>query len=168
MLNDFDSKLSYKRSQTPVSTLEIDEELHSALKTKPKSGQNKTYDKELLSKAIREIEQIDKELGRCSPDDLCLSSETEQSKLSSSFRFTKSSAFSLPKASQIKAKASDSKLEEALQTIKKLEKNLLEKEKKISMLESKLLEKNNIAETSMKKLTQTSKLIKNNEKEITR
>ena len=168
LLNDFDIKLNYKRSQTPVKSLEVDEELHSALKTAPKSSQNKTYDKELLSKAKLEIEQIDKELGRCSPDDLCLSSESEQSKLSSSFRLTKSSAFSLPKQIEQKVKGSDSKLEEALLTIKRLERTIGEKDKRISILEEKLIEKDQIAESSIKKLSKTSKLIKNNEKEISK
>ena len=166
MLNDFDTKLSNKRSQTPVKSLEIDEELHSALKTRPKNTKKKSYDKDLLSKAKLEIEQIDMELGRCSPDDLCLSSESEQSKLSSSFRLTKSSAFSLAKASQNKFKVNNLNLGNALEKIKKLEKIIAEKEEKITTLERMLIEKQKVAETSTKKLSQTAKLIKNNEKEI--
>ena len=167
LVNEFDNKLNLKRSQTPIKNLQIDEELHSALKTKPKDNfhKKKEYDKELLNKAKLELEEVDKQL-RMS-DDLCLSSESENSKLSSSFRITKSSAFFLPKASKT-ANNSNKGLKEALETIEKLEKINLEKEKRIVSLEEKLLEKQKIAENSMKKLSQTTKIIKNNEKEISK
>jgi hypothetical protein len=41
LVNEFDNKLNLKRSQTPIKNLQIDEELHSALKTKPKDNFHK-------------------------------------------------------------------------------------------------------------------------------
>ena len=162
-VDSFESKLNSRLSVTPLKISDLDDELHSALKTKSKLTPSKSYDKELLLKAKQEIELIDRELQRSSsPDDLCISSESENSKLSSSFRLTKSSALAHLKQSSSKSKPSDKEL------IKKLEAIIREKDKRIFILEEKLEEKHKVAETSMKKLSQTSKLIKTNEKDITK
>ncbi|OMJ87784.1 hypothetical protein SteCoe_10427 [Stentor coeruleus] len=166
LVNDFDNKLSNKNSKSPYKTIDIDEELNSALRTKSKSF-NKSYDKELLSKAKLEMELIDRELKNSPPpDDLCLSSKSDSLKLSSSFHLTKSSAFSQNKSLKPKPSPKQSQLETALETIKTLNATIEDKDKKIFILEQKLAEKNELAETSLKKLTQNTKLIKNNEKNI--
>lgn len=161
-VNNLESRISFNLSNSPSRT-GVDEELHSALRTKPKS-QTRSYDKELLSKAKQELELIQKELNTYSEtDSLCLSSESENSKLSSSFRISKPSNGGRMKQSRGKMM---NKVPDPFETIRKLQEILKEKQKRIEVLEEKLIEKQQVAENSMKKLTQTTKMIKNNEKDI--
>jgi len=161
-VNNLESRISFNLSNSPSRTA-VDEELHSALRTKPKSH-TRSYDKELLTKAKQELELIQKELNTCSEtDSLCLSSESENSKLSSSFKISKPSNGGRTRQSKGKMM---SKVPDPFETIRKLQELVKEKDKRIGVLEEKLIEKQQVAENNMKKLTQTTKLIKDNEKDI--
>jgi hypothetical protein len=158
--NALESRLSFNQLLNGKNK-EVDEELHNALKTKPKAH-SKSYDKELINKAKLEIELIQKELINLPSDDsLCLSSESE-SKLSTSFKISKSSARSRTRSRGSKPL----KGPDMTEVVKRLQNLILEKDKRIEILEEKLVEKQQIAENSLKKLSQTTKLIKVNEKDI--
>lgn len=161
-VSNLESRISYNLSNSPAK-LVVDEELHSALRTRPKAH-TRSYDKELLNKAKQEMELIQKELNNYSEtDSLCLSSESENSKLSSSFKVSKSSVGGRNKLSRSR---NGYKAPDPFETIRKLQEAIKEKDKRIEVLEEKLVEKQQVAENSMKKLTHTTKLIKNNEKDI--
>lgn len=167
LVNNFDNKLNSRNSQSPLLISQGDEESQSALRTKSKSSQNKDYDKDLICKLRQEMDLIDKDLKHpLSPDDLCLSSDSECSKLSSSFRLTKSSRFFRNNSTKPKPVPKDSQLDTALETIKRLNKEIEERDKKILLLEQKLSEKENLAENTLKKLSKNTKFLESNEKTI--